>query len=438
MISQKEHQQRREAFFAQMSPNSIAVFPTAPEYFKTADPFHLFHPDNDFYYLTGFDEPEALAVLLKDDERGEQYILFNRPNDADIERWVGKRTGQTEAKEQFLADESYPITELLEKLPDFIQDKTKLYHTFGRYSDFDVQLNRCLNIVRNHVRGGIKIPDTLVNAENLLFEMRLIKSETELDLTRKAADISARAHIRAMRASKPGLYEYQLAAEVLYEFYRSGCSGAAYPSIVGSGINACTLHYEANNRQMQDGELVLIDAGGKYQHYCADITRTLPVNGRFSGEQRALYDVVLRAQQAAIEEIRAGKAWNKMGDAAAYTITEGLVDLKILKGSVQELYEQDAYRPFYMHRVGHWLGMDVHDVGRYKLHNKWRSLEPGMITTVEPGLYITPETPGVHKKWWGMGIRIEDDIVVTRDGHEVITSGAPKTMDEIEQLMSQN
>lgn len=436
MISQVEYQQRRQRLFAQMSPNSIAVFPTSPEYHRSADQLYPFYPDNDFYYLTGFPEPEAIAVLIKDDKLGELYYLFNRPSDAEAEVWVGARIGHESAKQDYLANESYAIEDLQRHLPDLLQDKDKLYYTFGRYQATDACIHACINQVRNHVRGGVKIPDTVVNAENMLFEMRLIKSDAELELMRTASKISAAAHVRAMKACQPGMYEYELEAELIYEFHKGGCEGEAYSSIVGSAENACVLHYEENNRQMNDGDLVLIDAAGKYHNYCSDITRTFPVNGKYTPEQRDIYDIVLASQLKAIETIKPGARWSDMRDAAARVITQGLVDLKILKGCVDTLLEQEAFRPYYMHRIGHWIGMDVHDVGRYKVEGDWRKFEVGMVTTVEPGIYIRPESKGVHKRWWGIGVRVEDDVAVTEKGHEVFTSGVPKTMDEIEALMA--
>lgn len=436
MISQVEYQQRRQRFFAQMSPNSIAVFPTSPECHRSADQTFPFYPDNDFFYLTGFPEAEALAVLVKDDKEGERYFLFNRPKDKEAEIWVGARIGHENAQSKYLADDSFAFEELRKLLPNLLKDKDKLYYTFGRYKEMDAQIHACVNMVRDFVRGGVKIPDTVVNAENMLFEMRLVKSDAELDLMRAAAKISATGHIRAMKACKPGMFEYELEAELIYEFHKGGCEGEAYGSIVGSGKNACVLHYEDNNQQMQDGDLVLIDAAGRYNSYCADITRTFPVSGKYSAEQRDLYDVVLAGQMKAIAAIKAGAKWSDMRDAAALEMTQGLVDLKILKGCAQTLFEQEAFRPYYMHRIGHWIGMDVHDVGRYKIAGDWRKLEAGMVTTVEPGIYIRPDSQGVHKRWWGMGIRIEDDVIVTNKGSEVMTAGVPKTADEIEELMS--
>lgn len=435
MIHQDEFQRRRQHFFAQMPNNSVAIFPAAPEYTRSMDQLYPFFQDNDFAYLTGFPEPEAVAVLVKDDHHGERYVLFNRIKDITAEIWVGERVGQERARSHYLADEAYAYSELNERLPDLLKDKDKLYYTFGRYPAFDQHVQDGMNVLRQRVRGGVKIPDTVVNAENIVFEMRLIKSEAELALMRKAGEISAQAHIRAMKACKPGMNEYEIEAELVYEFLRQGCEGEAYGSIVGGGKNACVLHYEANNCELKDGELLLIDAAGRYHGYCADITRTFPINGKFTSEQRDLYQVVLNAQVKAIETIKAGEPWSVMRDAAAYTITEGLVDLKILKGSVQTLYEQEAFAPYYMHRIGHWIGKDTHDVGRYKLGGEWRTLEAGMVTTVEPGIYIREGADGVDKRWWNMGIRVEDDIIITKDGYENVTQGVPKTIEEIEALM---
>jgi len=436
MILQHEYLHRRQRLFAQMSPNSVAVMPTSPEYRRSADQLYPFYPDNDFYYLTGFPEPEAVAVLVKDDEHGEQYILFNRVKDDDAETWVGARIGQEAAKSDFLADQAYPIHDLHTHLPGLLQNKDKLYYTYGRYHDEDVKINACINYIRNHVRGGVKIPDTITNLENMLFEMRLVKSDAELNLMRKAGDISANAHLDLIRKCKPGMNEYELEAELLYQFHKNGCSGEAYSSIVAGGKNACVLHYDKNNCELKDGELLLVDAGGKYHFYASDITRTIPINGRYTEEQKMIYEIVLRTQKAAIDQIKPGNSWAAMRDAAAREITQGLVDIKVLKGNVDTLLEQEAYRPFYMHRIGHWLGMDVHDVGRYKVHGQWRTFEPGMVTTVEPGIYIKPGAKGVHKRWWGIGVRIEDDIAVTPDGYENFTQAVPKDIKDIEALMA--
>ncbi|PIQ43318.1 MAG: Xaa-Pro aminopeptidase [Gammaproteobacteria bacterium CG11_big_fil_rev_8_21_14_0_20_46_22] len=434
MITQQEHQARRQRLFDQMEPNTVAVFPAAPEYPLTLDHAVAFSQDNDFLYLTGFPETQAVAVLVKDDE-GCRYVLFNRIKDKEAEIWVGDRVGQEGACSHYLADEAHPIAELTEKLPHYLKDKSALYYTLGRYEGFDQTIRQALNDVRTRVRGGVKVPVQIINVESMVFEMRLVKSDAELAILRKAAEISAAAHVRVMKACQAGKNEYELAAELVYEFLRHGCQGEAYGSIVGGGKNACVLHYEKNDSVLNDGEMLLVDAGARYHHYCADITRTFPINGKFSSEQRDLYQVVLNAQLKSIEAIKAGQPWNVMSDAAALAITEGLVDLKILKGCPKTLFEQQAYAPYYMHRIGHWLGMDVHDVGYYKVDGQWRNLQAGMMTTIEPGLYFRQGDDSVHKRWWNMGVRIEDDILITDKGYDVFSHGAPKTVEEIEAIM---
>lgn len=429
-------QGNRKRLFAQMTNDSIAVIPTAPIYQRSNDQEHRFYPDNDFYYLTGFQEPEAVAVLVKSTEHGEQFILFNRRKDPFMEQWVGRRVGQEMAMQGYGADEAYVIDELEHKLPDLMLNKSTLYLTWGRYCKVDRLVKRCLNQVRSKVRAGVHIPDDIVNLEKLISEMRLIKQGYEVDQLRRAGQISVDAHKQALRACRPGNKEYQVHAELVGEFLRQGCQEEAYESIVAAGSNACILHYTENRGELKDGELLLVDAGGKYGFYAADITRTYPINGRFSAEQKAVYEVVLAAQLAAIDKVKAGESWSAMSDAAERVITEGLVELGILSGSVDGLLEQQAFKPYYMHRIGHWMGMDVHDVGRYKVDGQWRDLEVGMVTTVEPGLYFKPGLE-IDEKWIGIGIRIEDDLLVTETGHEVLTAGLAKEAEAVEQLVQE-
>ncbi|HMU88632.1 MAG TPA: M24 family metallopeptidase, partial [Agitococcus sp.] len=332
-------------------------------------------------------------------------------------------------------DESYPIAKLDEIMPTLMEGKKKLYVNLGGQAEFDNKVIVWLNSIRAKARQGAKAPAELLMLNHLLHELRLYKSAEELAIMRKAATISANAHIRAMQATKAGMYEYELEAELVYEFLRHGCSAPAYNTIVGSGANACILHYIENRRQMQKGDLVLIDAGAELDNYAADITRTFPVSGRFSGEQKAVYDIVLASQLAAIEAVHPDNHWDKPHSVAVEVLTQGLLDLGLLQGSLAGNIEQGTYREFYMHRTGHWLGMDVHDVGDYKIADEWRQLEAGMVLTVEPGLYISPDNERVAARWRGIGIRIEDDVLVTKTGHEVLTDAAPKSVIDIEQLM---
>lgn len=433
MIEQQEFAARRERIMQQMSEDSIAIIPSAHEIFRTGDTHFRFRQHNDFYYLTGFDEPDAVAVLIPG--KKQQFILFNHKRDPLMEQWYGLRAGQDGARKDYAADDAYLIDEIDQHLPKLLESRRKIYCPMGRDSYFDHRLMRWLKEVRSKVRTGVNAPAEFISIEDLIHPMRLFKSPSEIQLMRKASSITGNAHKRAMEVCKPGMNESQLEAEILYEFHRQGCKAEAYGSIVGSGANACILHYIVNNAVMKDGDLVLIDAGAEYQFYASDVTRTFPVNGRFTAEQRALYEVVLAAQLAAINVVKPGNTWIDMHDTAIRVLTEGLVDLDILKGQVDDLIANKAYFKFYMHRTGHWLGMDTHDVGPYKANDQWLKFSPGMVTTVEPGLYISAGTAGVDEKWWNIGVRIEDDVLITADGNEVLTDEAPKTCADIEAVM---
>ncbi len=431
-IPAEEFAARRQALLERMEPGSIALLPAAPERQRNRDVHHPYRQDSDFYYLTGFPEPEALAVLIPGAD--QPYVLFCRERDPEQETWNGRRAGQGGAVEHYGADVSHPITALDETLPTLLENRRRVYCALGYDPDFDNRLLGWVNAVRAKVRTGVRSPRELVCVEELIHDLRLRKNAPELAVMRQAAEISAEAHRRAMQICKPGLTEYQIEAEILHVFARQG-AGFAYPSIVGGGENGCILHYTENSAELRDGDLLLIDAGAEMDNYAADITRTFPVNGRFSPEQRAVYDVVLAAQKAAIATVMPGHTWNQPHEAAVRVLTEGLVDLGLLQGELEELIDAEAYKPFYMHRTGHWLGMDVHDVGDYKIDGHWRQLEPGMVLTVEPGLYIAAGADGVDPRWWSMGIRIEDDVLVTPEGCQVLTSGAPKDIETIEALM---
>lgn len=429
---------RRKKLFTKLDENSIAIIAAAPEVVRNGDTTYRFRQNSDFYYLTGFNEPEAVAVFITGSSNNKGtglFILFNRPHDAVSELWQGAFAGVEGACRDYGADQAFPISEIDQILPEYLSQAHKVYYNIGREQSFDVRVMSWLNHIRAKVRTGITAPDTFVDLEHIVHEMRLIKDNMEITIMREAAQITVQGHRRAMQACRPGMMEYELEAELLYSFIRHGSLTPAYPSIVGGGKNGCVLHYTANNAPLNDGELVLIDAGCEYQNYASDVTRTFPINGRFSKEQRQLYDIVLRAQLAGINAVRPGVEWPQIQTTIVQIITEGLYDLGILRGDIDKLITERAYYPFYMHNSGHWLGLDTHDVGSYRVNNQWRTLLPGMILTVEPGIYIAEHNPDVDAKWWNIGIRIEDDVVVTQDGCEVLTAGVPKTVSEIEALM---
>jgi Xaa-Pro aminopeptidase len=400
---------------------------------RNGDVDYHYRQDSDFQYLTGFDEPEAVAVLVPGRSQGE-YVLFVRDRDPARETWDGARAGPEGAVAGYGADDSFPIDDIDDILPGLLERCARVYYTMGVHPDFDQRVIGWVNGLRAQAKHGLHTPQEFVALDHHLHEMRLFKTRAELDVMRRSARIAAGAHRRAMKTAAPGRTEYEVMAEILHEFHRQQADISYYP-IVGSGPNACVLHYHANSRQMKDGDLLLIDAGCEFDYYASDITRTFPVSGRFSGPQRELYEVVLAAQRAAIERVRPGNHWNDPHDAAVKVITQGLVRLGLLKGRVPTLIREEAYKKFFMHRTGHWLGMDVHDVGEYKVGDEWRLLEPGMVMTVEPGIYIAPGTKGVAKQWQGIGIRIEDDVAVTKDAPEVLTSDVPTDPDAIEGLM---
>lgn len=420
---------------AQLEPNSIAIVPSAREKLRNRDVDYPFRQDSDFFYLTGFAEPEAVLVLLPGRKHG-QYVLFCRERDPAMELWNGYRAGPEGACAEYGADDAFPISDIDDILPGLLEGRERVYYAMGRHDDFDRKVMQWINVIRSKVRSGAHPPGEFLDLDHLLHDMRLYKSAAELRVMRRAGKISAEAHKRAMRTCKPGVAEYQLEAEIQHEFAKNGARFPAYSSIVGAGKNGCILHYVENSDIARDGDLVLIDAGCELEHYAADITRTFPANGKFSKEQRALYEIVLKAQQAAIKAVKPGNHWNQPHDATVKVITEGLVSLGLLKGTVKKLIEKEVYKDFYMHRAGHWLGMDVHDVGDYKVGDEWRVLEPGMVLTVEPGIYVAPDNTKVAKKWRGIGIRIEDDVVVTKEGCEILTADVPKSIDEIEALMA--
>jgi Xaa-Pro aminopeptidase len=436
-MKQTEFKRRRRQLMQMMGPGSVAILPAAPEVVRNRDVHYPYRPDSDFYYLTGFPEPEAIAVLIPGRKQAE-YVLFCRERDEKRERWDGPRVGQEKAVQEFGADDSFPITDCEEILPGLLEACTRVFYAMGSNPDLDKRLADWVNQIRGKSRTGVHGPVEFIALDHYLHEMRLYKSAAEVQRMRHAAKITAAAHVRLMQTCRPGMHEYELEAEFIHECASRGARFQAYPSIVGGGGNACVLHYVDNRDELKDGDLVLVDAGCEYGYYASDITRTFPVNGRFNPAQRAIYELVLAAQEAAIAKVKPGNHWNDPHDTAVRTITKGLVDLGLLKGMVTRLIKEQAYAKFYMHRTGHWLGMDVHDVGDYKVDGTWRELEPGMTLTVEPGIYIPAGTRGVPKKFWNIGIRIEDDVLVTGDGHEVLTRDAPKAVAEIEALMERH
>ena len=434
-ISKTEFARRRKNLMALMEPNSIAIIPSAGEQMRTRDTEHPFRQDSDFYYLCGFVEPEAVLVLAPGRRHG-QFVMFCRERDPGMELWHGYRAGPEGVCEKLAADDAFPIGDIDDILPGLIEGRDRVYYSMGRSAEFDRQIMDWVNRIRSKESSGAVPPGEFTDLNHMVHDLRLVKSAAEQRLLRRAGEITASGHCRAMRYCSPGQNEYQLEAELSHEFASSGARHLAYPSIVGSGANGCTLHYLDNNCVMRDGDLVLIDAGCELEYYASDVTRTFPVNGRFSREQRALYEVVLQAQLAAIAQIKPGNHWNQPHDASVRVITEGLVELGLLRGPVDKLIEREAYREFYMHRVGHWLGLDVHDVGDYRVGDQWRQLEAGMVMTVEPGIYVSPQNSKVARKWRGIGIRIEDDVLVTAQGCETLTAAVPKAVDDIEALMA--
>lgn len=430
-----EYKRRRRQLMRMMGPGSIAILPSAPVARRNRDVDYSYRPDSDFHYMTGFPEPDAVAVLIPGRNHAE-YVLFCRERNSDKEIWDGARAGQEGARETFGADDSFPIGDLNDILPRMLEQCERVYYAMGCNPELDKQMSEWISGIRTKPRMDVHGPLEFIALDHYLHDMRLYKSRSEIKAMRTAARISSKAHKRALKFCRPGMEEWQVEAEMVHECARAGARDQAYPPIVGGGSNACVLHYIENSDELKDGDLLLIDAGCEYECYASDITRTFPVNGKFSPAQKALYELVLKAQQAAIEKVQPGKHWNDPHDAAVKVITKGLVELGILKGRVSTLIKNERYKRFYMHRTGHWLGMDVHDVGDYKIDGQWRLLEPGMALTIEPGLYIPAGTKGVAKKWWDIGIRIEDDLVVTKDGHDILSKDAPKTVEEIETLMA--
>jgi len=432
----REIKLRRKKLMAQMEPNSIALLAAAPPRVRNSDAEYLYRQNSDFHYLTGFTEEKALLALIPGRKQGE-VVLFCQQKDKAKELWHGTLMGPDVARKELEIDDAFPVDDMDDILPGLIEGRDRVYYSMGKDDRFDNQVMNWLKVIRSKAKIGAHPPGEFLMLDHLLHELRLIKSTNEIKLMQQASKISAEGHKRAMAYCRPGIREYELEAELLHAFTRNGSRAPAYTSIVATGDNACILHYIENDSEVKAGDLVLIDAGCEYGHYASDITRTFPANGKFSPEQKAIYNIVLKAQLAAIEAIRPGVPWDEPHNISVKIITQGLVRLGIMNGRPSQLIKSEAYKDFYMHRIGHWIGMDVHDVGDYKIDDDWRLLEPGMVTTVEPGIYISPSNKKVPKKWRGIGVRIEDDVLITRNGNKVLSAGIPKTIQEIESFMAQ-
>jgi len=429
-MNNREFARRRHALMRLMGKGAVAILPAAPARLRNRDVEYPYRQDSDFQYLTGFAEPEAVMVLVPGRDTGE-FVMFCRDQDPTREIWDGKRAGQAGAMRDYDANAAFSINDIDDILPGIVEQCDRVYYTIGAHPEFDSKLIGWVTELRT--RGGAHAPEEFIALDPLLHDLRLFKSRSEISALKKSIQIAVGAHKRAMAYCRPGIHEYELEAEYIHEFRRNAVS-FAYQPIVGGGVNACVLHYVQNNQPLCDGDLVLADVGCEYDYYASDITRTWPVNGRFTPEQRQIYEIVLQAHDAALEMVAPGRHWNDPHDASVRAITKGLQRIGLLKGDLRTLLSTHAYRKFFMHRTGHWLGMDVHDVGDYKVSDHWRLLEPGMVLTVEPGIYL-PDNRSVPKKWRGIGVRIEDDVLVTASGHEVLSKALPVDPDEIERLI---
>lgn len=438
-ITPQEYQHRRQQVMAKIGQGT-AIFRSAPYAVMHNDVEYNFRQESDFYYLTGFNEPQAVAVLAPHHEE-HKFVLFVQPRDLEKETWVGYRAGVEGAKERYGADEAFPITELAEKLTEYTKGGDRLFYHFGQDEKFNLTiLHHYQRLLATRSKRGTG-PTAIADTKQILHPLRMVKSPAEIAMMRRATEISAKAHLRAMEYAQPGLYEYQVQAEIEHVFRQEGAEGFAYPSIVAGGANACVLHYIENNDQLQDNQLLLIDAGASYRYYNGDITRTFPIGATFTPEQKALYEIVLEAQKKAITEVKIGNSCRAAHKMAVGVVTEGLVELGLLKGELEKLIEEEKYKPFFMHGTGHWLGLDVHDSGTYKIgaeKEDWTTLEAGNIITVEPGIYISPhikaaeDQPEIPERWQGIGIRIEDDVLVTTEGNDVLTAAVPKEIDDMQ------
>ncbi len=434
MISQAEFARRRKRLMTMMGKHSIAIIASAGEVTRSRDTEFPFRQDSDFHYLCGFNEPDAVLVLIPERKQGD-FILFNRERDLVKETWHGRRLGQEGVIDQCHASDAFPITDIDEILPGLMEGRQRIFYAIGNNKEFDEQVLGWLNTLRSKMKGTDPQGE-IIDIQHFLHDLRLYKSRSEISLMRKAAKISAEAHKRAMQKTRPGKYEYHIEAELHHEFARRGARFPAYNSIVAGGDNGSILHYVENCDKLRDGDMLLVDAGCEYHGYAADISRTWPINGRYSKAQREVYNWVLKAQEAAIAAVKPGATWAAPHEAAVKVLTKGLVEMGILKGRVPTLIKNEAYKPWYMHKTGHWLGLDVHDVGDYQVGGAPRVLEPGMVMTVEPALYFSASDKRVAKKWRGINVRIEDDVLVTKDGYEILTADVPKDADQIETLMA--
>ena len=426
--------ERRDLLADKVLEDSAIIVSAASVKSRISDTEYSYRQDSNFYYLSGYEEPESL-ILIRPNQDKERFIIFCRDRDPLREQWDGFRTGQEGVIQDYGADAAYSINSIDEIMPKLLEGAKNIYFSMSAPCGVDAKISSWVEDIRKNTRSGAEPPQNLLSLDSILHEMRLIKESDEMDLMKQAANITTEAHIRAMQSVRPGMYEYQLEAEYLYAFNKNGARSPAYNSIVGGGNNSCILHYVENNAELQDGDLVLVDAGCEYQYYASDVTRTFPVNGKFSPEQKEIYSIVLEAHKQSMEQAKPGNKWNLMHEKSVEVIVEGLLSIGLLQGSRDEIIDKGEYSKFYMHRIGHWLGMDVHDVGSYKQDGDWRPLEEGMVMTVEPGIYILDSMEGVDDKWKGIGVRIEDDIAITESGFEILTPDVPRTIEEVEQTV---
>jgi len=426
--------ERRDLLADKVLEDSAIIVSAASVKSRISDTEYSYRQDSNFYYLSGYEEPESL-ILIRPNQDKERFVIFCRDRDPLREQWDGFRTGQEGVIQDYGADAAYSINSIDEIMPKLLEGTKNIYFSMSAPCGVDAKISSWVEDIRKNTRSGAEPPQNLLSLDSILHEMRLIKESDEMDLMKKAANITTEAHIRAMQSVRPGMYEYQLEAEYLYAFNKNGARSPAYNSIVGGGNNSCILHYVENNAELKDGDLVLVDAGCEYQYYASDVTRTFPVNGKFSPEQREIYSIVLEAHKQSMEQAKPGNKWNLMHEKSVEVIVEGLLSIGLLQGSRDEIIDKGEYSKFYMHRIGHWLGMDVHDVGSYKQDGDWRPLEEGMVMTVEPGIYILDSMEGMDDKWKGIGVRIEDDIAITESGFEILTPDVPRTIEEVEQTV---
>ena len=434
MVEQKiDYFTRRELLSKKVQKNSVIILASSSPKNRNSDSNYPFRQNSNFLYLSGYEESDSVLVLRPEDK--EKFIIFCRDRNPNSEQWDGLRSGQEGAVKDIGADNAFSISKIDQLMPSLIEGKKNIYFSMSSPQGLNGKIRKWVNEIRKNTRAGSECPLNLISLDSILDEMRLKKSKEEINLMKRAAEITSLAHSDAMQKVSPGMFEYELEAEYLYSFMKGGARFPAYNSIVGGGNNACILHYSDNKNFLEDGDLVLVDAGCEFKNYASDVTRTFPVNGKFSNEQKIIYKLVLKAHKEALEEVKPGNSFINVHEKSVEVITEGLVSLGLLKGKIPNLIKEGVYLKYYMHRVGHWLGMDVHDVGNYKVDGEWRSLEEGMVLTIEPGIYILDSLSEVDKKWLGIGIRIEDDILVTKKGNEVLSSKAPREVDEIEALM---